>query len=282
MRVKRGFTLIELLVVIAIIALLLSIMMPALSMVKEKARLVVCGSNQKQLIYGVSMYGTEHDGKLPPNPNWVGGNNYHRPTELNWYGNGVGTLDPTLSNYHPVGKYLGGYLPDVGVYNCTVAPIAKDTPWPPRGSKVESVGTYNEVYQDYDFAPLHATYMLLWNYQGYNQSVSTGGAQGENFVAPSKMSSKNQLILQDSLFYLPQGQGNLLWETPSNSWYSSHNFGGATKVDPYFVMDGPQDEIPDEIDINAGYLDGSVQRFKSSECYWVKNWSAAAGLVPVF
>ena len=43
-----GFTLIELLVVISIIALLLSILMPALSRVKEQGRRVVCASEVRQ------------------------------------------------------------------------------------------------------------------------------------------------------------------------------------------------------------------------------------------
>ena len=46
---KKGFTLIELLVVIAIIALLLSILMPALNRTKELARAVICTSNLGQL-----------------------------------------------------------------------------------------------------------------------------------------------------------------------------------------------------------------------------------------
>lgn len=62
-RIKTGFTLIELLVVIAIIALLLSIIMPALRMAKEQARRVVCKSNLNQVGKAVELYEYENDYK---------------------------------------------------------------------------------------------------------------------------------------------------------------------------------------------------------------------------
>jgi prepilin-type N-terminal cleavage/methylation domain-containing protein len=59
---KRGFTLIELLVVIAIIALLMSILMPALSKVRKQALTVVCRSRMKQWGVVYSMYTGDNDG----------------------------------------------------------------------------------------------------------------------------------------------------------------------------------------------------------------------------
>jgi prepilin-type N-terminal cleavage/methylation domain-containing protein len=64
MKERKGFTLIELLVVIAIIALLLSILTPALQTVKERAKRTICKSNLHQWILGISAYASSNDNKL--------------------------------------------------------------------------------------------------------------------------------------------------------------------------------------------------------------------------
>jgi prepilin-type N-terminal cleavage/methylation domain-containing protein/prepilin-type processing-associated H-X9-DG protein len=70
MRTKKAFTLIELLVVIAIIALMLSVLMPALQEVKERGRRAVCLSNLRQLGLASLMYAQLYGGRFVPVEVW--------------------------------------------------------------------------------------------------------------------------------------------------------------------------------------------------------------------
>jgi len=106
----RAFTLVELLVVIGIIAVLIGMILPALSAAQRQARTVKCAANMRSLGQLLYLYANDHQNLLPPgstdvgpSPN-AGGNNFTWDDSLNRY---VGRNQPwsDLTNqWNPVGN----------------------------------------------------------------------------------------------------------------------------------------------------------------------------------
>jgi prepilin-type N-terminal cleavage/methylation domain-containing protein/prepilin-type processing-associated H-X9-DG protein len=99
---KKAFTLVELLVVISVIALLIAILMPALSAASLQARAVVCRSNLRQLVLANNGYATENDGFYVPAARDMWNNSgYER-----WHGVRESLDEPFDARRGPLVKYL--------------------------------------------------------------------------------------------------------------------------------------------------------------------------------
>jgi len=106
---RAAFTLIELLVVIAIIAILASMLLPALARAKGRALAVACMNNTRQVMLGWQLYVSDHEDKLVPNAKPVEGG-------MDWTANPDNTNTAKLLD--PAQSVMAGYVKSVAVWKC--------------------------------------------------------------------------------------------------------------------------------------------------------------------
>ena len=170
-RSKNFFTLIELLVVIAIIAILASMLLPALQKSREKGRTIACANQMKQISSCLQMYLSEFaDWYVPYCPQLDNTGKWGEPTKGSW-----------ASIF-----YDFGYLKETRVYYCPSALPPTEQPQYGLGGLYSCVAQpkqkYTYKYIDYGYN---------WKYFGSGGTVNTAGSV---LVKASKVKNPSQKI----------------------------------------------------------------------------------------
>ena len=182
-RSAGAFTLIELLVVVSIIALLVSILIPALSKAREQAKQVVCAANLRSVSMTYLMYGFDADDWLPWPTYSV---NY--PYRLHYPGRyDQRTGDLILFSGYWMVPYIEGngevfFCPSAN-YSVKGVPYTKQYLWPDRWPQDQAETAWKVMESNY----LHAMYLSRnW---GWSQAMR----------APERISDPAQCLLGGDL-----------------------------------------------------------------------------------
>lgn len=141
----RAFTLIEVLVCVAIIALLVSILLPALGRVRSSARAVSCLSNQRQLIAGWHMYAVDFKDRAMPLGYWEPKDLGPDGQQIFWWGSHGTYGSPPDHDRGFIAPYLDASLRPASVFECAAQRVGTYNMQGPSKSITSTYG-YNGYY----------------------------------------------------------------------------------------------------------------------------------------
>ncbi len=208
---REAFTLIELLVVIAIIAILASMMIPALARAKQKTIRVKCNANHKQLALGFHMYSSDNNEYFPVYEDWAA-----------WGGNtGVMTLHggQVPMSRRPLNKYVSN--PES--FHC---PGDKgDSLWKSQFPK-----GINSCYAGWG-----NSYLAVWGVETLRVKHVTGDSRPEAKGTPQALPMKMTEVARRPTNKIIEG--DWLWwadRDKNDPWSQWHNYKGQYRMNILF------------------------------------------------
>tara|TARA_B100000427_G_scaffold191817_1_gene159474 strand:- start:657 stop:1556 length:900 start_codon:yes stop_codon:yes gene_type:complete len=264
---KNGFTLIELLVVIAIIAILASLLLPALASAKKSAQKAVCSNNMKQVIIALSMYRDDSEGV---------------------YLKGRGTQVENFSGNNLVQKCLNA--PEVAaLIPYTLASRApkgyneSNDPYTYQGLKLNPIfgcpslkfpssRVYSQlVKQGYKTDPLFPAWekqfpQMILGFQHYGGATAWNNPRGRvKAYSPVKsgMDDPGMVLVADLVGKIKNQWGGLPDRPTAYGGYPAHA--------KFATVNGRALTLP--TGGNQGNTDGSVNWYRFEQMYFVHSWS---------